>query len=430
VFKRVAVLTIFLAIAAAFAPARGQARPSDALKFLDEVTRQYAEAGSYHIESITETRVSTELTNYWIRELLRAEKAPGKKYRYEGQRNGGSGILVSDGTTEWQMYRSYSQYVKRLPGSYNPYSKVPATDDARVAEEAFFLRSNLATIADSAKSAHFERDAKISVNGHRVSCFVVTFGSEDLRRKPPASQVSQTFWIDKVRRVIVKQRIVSDYDATKAAGTPLKHVPVRHTEMITTYPVTELDKPIPDSDFAFAPPADASLVAELPPPYGVISTRTTESAKPLPNMIGKMEPSATYYAPDGSPFRLNSLLGHPVLIDLWASWCGPCLKELPKLDAIHKKTKEAGLVVIGFDLDSEAGTAAEFLKRKGYDWPDYHILANEGYGLPNTVVPLHVLIDKDGKILYYHDGLGDEAGLIQAIQNLGPAYSAALAHEN
>ena len=403
----------------------------DALKLLDAVTKQYADATSYRIEAVKESRSTTDLSSYWTKEVLKAEEAPGKRYRFEGRTHMGSGFVVSDGKTEWNLHYPFNEYTRRPAGSYgHPFPKLRNIGDDAGEENAYFLRRPLAMTADSAKAAHFLHDQTIHVGGHRVKCYVVTFGSEDLRNPSTFfGKIRQTFWIDKKRSIIVKSLFVGDfkqpYDPKRVAPHPI----LLHTEVTTLYPVVQLNDTLPESDFSFTPPPDAAMVKDFAPPFGVRLMSAPKVAK-LPNMVDKMEPWQTFHAADGSPFRLESLRGHPVLLDLWATWCGPCLIEMPAIDSIYRRTKDTGLVVIGLDIDKDASTAPDFMKRKGYGWADYHVDMSKGYGLPNTGVPLLVLIDESGKIVYYHDGADDQPGLLNAIKQLGPAYANAIHDKN
>lgn len=410
---------------------RAQTHNGDALKLLDEVSKHYADAKSYHIESIRESRVSSQLRSSWQKEMLRAQEAPGNRYRFEGQSSSGSGLVVSDGVTEWNIHRTYDQYTKRPPGTYgHPFPKTSSAQDEQPAREAFFLRSNLAMAGDFAKSAHFLPAETISVEGHHVVCLVVTFGPEDMRTPFPSARTSQTFWIDKDRRVITKSRLVSDGKQILDPAHPPMHPISFHEEELTLYPVVELDEPVPDADFAFSPPEDASLVPEFPLPYGMrVADASPRMPPKLSNMIGKMEPPLTLHAADSSSLQLTSLRGHPVLIDLWATWCGPCLEEMPLIDHIFQKTRAAGLVVLGLDYDEEPKTAVDFLKRKNYGWANYHAELNEP-GFPHHGIPLLVLIDAEGKIVYYYNGADDGRGLVSAVRQLGPTLAAALDDDN
>jgi len=199
---------------------------------------------------------------------------------------------------------------------------------------------------------------------------------------------------------------------------------------VTIYPVVELDKPIPDTDFAFSPPEDASLVAEFPLPYGMSAAVVSPTIPPkLSDMTGKMEPLLTLHAADGGSLQLASLRGHPVLIDLWATWCEPCLEEMPLIDHIFQKTRGTGLVVLGLDYDQDPKTAVDYLKRKNYGWADYHAELKEP-GFPHQGIPLLVLIDAEGKIVYYYNAADDERGLVLAVRQLGPAFAAALGDDD
>lgn len=358
--------------------------------------------------------------------MLKAEQAPGSRYRFEGRSSSGSGIVVSDGITEWNLHRTYDQYTKRPTGTFgHPFPKTPVAPDERPVQEALSLRTNLATVGDLAKSAHFLAEETISIADHRVACLVVTFGPEDLRTPFPSARTTHAFWIDRERRIIVKSLRVSDSDRAYGSARSPAHPILFHSEEIALYPVVELDEPLPDADFAFAAAEAASLVEQFPPSYTAPAASSPTGAPKLPDMVGKMAPALTLHAADNSSLQLSSLHGHPVLVDLWATWCAPCLGEMPLIDHIFEKTKGAGLVVLSVDYDSDPTTALDFLKRKNYAWPNYHFDPKEP-GFPHHGIPLLVLIDGEGRIVYYYNAADDEPGLVSAIRRLGPAFAAAL----
>ena len=126
---------------------------------------------------------------------------------------------------------------------------------------------------------------------------------------------------------------------------------------------------------------------------------------------------------------LRTLRGRPVLIDLWATWCGPCLLEMPVIDRIYRFGKPAGLVVVGLDQDKNPADALNYLKKNAYGWDDYSDYHNGKYvsvSLHPGGLPTLVLIGADGKIVYFHAGADDDAGLVAAIRKLGPAFTAAM----
>jgi thiol-disulfide isomerase/thioredoxin len=158
-------------------------------------------------------------------------------------------------------------------------------------------------------------------------------------------------------------------------------------------------------------------------------TAATRQTPTPPCPVGTAVPDLTLFAADGRSLDLRTLRGKPVLIDLWATWCGPCLLEMPVIDPIYRFGKPAGLVVIGLDQDKNPADALNYLKKNAYAWDDYSDFHNGKYvsvGLHPGGLPTLVLIDADGKVFYFHSGADDDTGLIAAIGKLGPAFAAAM----
>lgn len=82
---------------------------------------------------------------------------------------------------------------------------------------------------------------------------------------------------------------------------------------------------------------------------------------------GEAAPTATFQGPDGKPTTLAAFKGQPVLVNLWATWCAPCIAELPTLDALAKR----GTRVVAVSQDTDASKAAPFLRAKGVSLTPY-----------------------------------------------------------
>lgn len=147
-------------------------------------------------------------------------------------------------------------------------------------------------------------------------------------------------------------------------------------------------------------------------------------------MIGQLVPDVTFVGRDGKEVALSSYRGKPVLIDLWGTWCGPCVAALPSLNRIYAEIKDKGIEMISFDEvgdgvdeDRDAARATRYLARHHYDWKNFHdddrkvATALQGDGLP-----LALVIDANGKIVYFDFG-GNEAALRKAIAALGPEFA-------
>jgi len=107
----------------------------------------------------------------------------------------------------------------------------------------------------------------------------------------------------------------------------------------------------------------------------------------------------------GKLVKLADLKGRVVLVDFWASWCAPCRDELPVLEALYRKYREQGLVIVGVGLDQDPEKLAKFLKLSPLSFPVVHDRAGvvaERYAPPK--MPSSYLIDKRGVVRKVHAG--------------------------
>ena len=133
-------------------------------------------------------------------------------------------------------------------------------------------------------------------------------------------------------------------------------------------------------------------------------------------MVGKQAPELSLpVAANGTPgarMSLAELKGHPILLDFWASWCGPCAMEAPVVDRMARRYEKKGLIVMGVNVDDSPEVIRAYASRKGLSYP---MVVDEGkrasfqYGVDK--LPSLVLIDRQGQVLAVLSGMVDEAAL-------------------
>lgn len=107
----------------------------------------------------------------------------------------------------------------------------------------------------------------------------------------------------------------------------------------------------------------------------------------------------------GSNLRLSEQRGQVVMVNFWATWCGPCREELPQLNRLYEKYQAAGFTLLGVNVDSSSKDALGMAKRLGVQFPvlfDSKKETSRLYGLES--MPWTVLIDRSGKVRYVHAG--------------------------
>lgn len=129
-----------------------------------------------------------------------------------------------------------------------------------------------------------------------------------------------------------------------------------------------------------------------------------------PFKIGEVVPNIEQTGIDGKIFKLKSLKGKMVLIDFWASWCGPCRKENPYLVDVYKKYKDEsfkvgeGFTILSVSLDNKKDAWIDAIQKDSLIWP-YHVSDLKGwrnevakkYGV--RAIPVNYLIDGEGVIV-------------------------------
>ena len=120
-------------------------------------------------------------------------------------------------------------------------------------------------------------------------------------------------------------------------------------------------------------------------------------------------------AMDGSHVNLEKLRGKVVLLDFWATWCGPCVQEAPKVVATYNKLHDKGFEIVGISLDQNKESVVRFTKKLGMTWPQYFDedkTVSSRFGI--EAIPGMWLIDKEGHVASV-DARGDLSGKVEKL---------------
>jgi peroxiredoxin len=155
-----------------------------------------------------------------------------------------------------------------------------------------------------------------------------------------------------------------------------------------------------------------------------IAATAAALALALPALAGSADapaPTFTLVARGGQEVSLAQYKGQVVMLNFWASWCGPCRQEMPLLESIYKKYNKMGFTLLGVNVEPDSQAANEWLKATPVSFPilyDKDSKVSKLYdvaGMPSTVI-----IDRSGKLRMLHRGYkpGDENEYLDSIRAL------------
>ncbi|HUN72341.1 MAG TPA: TlpA disulfide reductase family protein [Steroidobacteraceae bacterium] len=132
-------------------------------------------------------------------------------------------------------------------------------------------------------------------------------------------------------------------------------------------------------------------------------------------------PAFTLQSVDGKTVSLAQYKGDVVMINFWASWCGPCRQEMPLLDDIYKQYKDMGFVLLGVNVEPDAHNANAWLSKTPVSYPILYDPKSQVSQLYSVqAMPTTVIVDRQGVVRFVHNGYlpGDENQYMNSIRSL------------
>ncbi|MEO7720047.1 MAG: TlpA disulfide reductase family protein [Capsulimonas sp.] len=236
-----------------------------------------------------------------------------------------------------------------------------------------------------------------TVNGQ---AFTVISDKQPPRQSGPGKfyVVTSQLWISKATKLPIRNSFMMETDGkTRETGR-------------MTFSNWVLNKPIPAAQVAWNPPAGVTLGSE-----------------PKLLAAGAVAPDFAVQTADGKTVHLSDFKGKIVVLDLWATWCGPCQASMPHLDSVYKATKDQDVQVLAVCVWDKKEAYDKWLTEKAptFSFPTYFenasndaSFATTKYGV--TGIPTQYVIDKDGKIAASNVGYGDgDHRLEEQLKKLG-----------
>lgn len=345
----------FLLIAALSYLLQPRLHAQDAMQILQQTAAAYRNLRTYNFRltvQSTDGRVVSE------QHLTVVGSRPGR-FRVEDADPEGR-LRVADGASEWNLNRSS-----------NEFEKIPITP------ETLTPISEFETIDQHIASAGIAREELFEVDGGPVPVFVVQVVRDKWPAGSPRGSQFVMYRIDQKSFRVYKSITYSD-----------------NSSQIRLYSIRKWNRPVAESYFSFEPPNSARSVDKLP-----------ERLAPTRSIIGSDAPDFTLADTRGQKFHLNDLRGKVVIVDFWASWCGPCRESMPALERLYREFSGKGLVVLGLDVGEEASGVNQFATQESYTFP--LLLGGEPEAAAEYFVdsyPTTFVVDRQGRIVYRSSG--------------------------
>ncbi len=138
---------------------------------------------------------------------------------------------------------------------------------------------------------------------------------------------------------------------------------------------------------------------------GIILAIFAASSLASSTLEGQSAPDFVLKSSAGDNLRLSEYRGDVVMINFWATWCGPCRQEMPLLDDLYSRYQRVGFTLLGVNIDDDSRRAMKMIEELGVNFP---VLFDDGKDVSKLyaveAMPVTVLVDREGTVRHVHHG--------------------------
>ncbi len=138
---------------------------------------------------------------------------------------------------------------------------------------------------------------------------------------------------------------------------------------------------------------------------GIILAIFAASSLASSSLEGQAAPDFVLKSSGGENLRLSEYRGDVVMINFWATWCGPCRQEMPLLDDLYNRYERVGFILLGVNIDDDSRRAMKMIDELGVSFP---VLFDESKEVSKlyavSAMPVTILVDREGTVRHVHHG--------------------------
>ena len=394
---RFALAALLLAATGASAFAADTPAPS-ARALVDSLSARYASLSAYRISGVTTMDMTGaegvepmhavapfSFAAHWPSRLRNELQSPGMPLFVEA--DGESLMIIASGLGQYVV-----QAAPRLAAG------MPV--DPQLAGLLQPLNTVVQVGMGIANASDVGPDTVLTPSGP-VTCrrVVVEYATASVR--PGVKVLPRTLWIDTARGVLLLDSLTIEISQPG--------VPVRTSVQVTRFVDVDVADGGPDSLYRLPRPGDLKRVASFGP-----------QAPPPPAITGKLAKDFTLSTLAGTKVKLSSLRGKVVVLDFWATWCGPCRRWMPIVAKLEKELRGKDVRFYAVNEHEEIEKVRAYLKTSGVTVPvllDADGTVGDAYGASS--IPLTAIVGRDGKVVHALLGVHPEKDLRDALKAAG-----------